>query len=102
MSEQTAIVIDAVKAHHERGEIISHMQARVIASEWHGGCDIGIIALSHSGMIICEVVGELQSIPVRYPATDDPHALKAVEALLAYVEHYGPRPRVPGWSQLSW
>lgn len=91
------IVAEAVARFH-RTEHITDGEARVIASQWHGGQSSALCTLATTGgvrygEVLDEIWGELN----RDQESVDRQAL---EALMAYVFSVGPRGSVAGWSKL--
>jgi len=79
-------------------EYARNLQARIIASEWHGPGTL-LAGLSTGGIVAEGLDDEIQSLIDNAETDEDRGRLRS---LLAYVRETGPRARVPGWSELSW
>jgi acyl-coenzyme A synthetase/AMP-(fatty) acid ligase len=105
------IVSDAVHA-WQQGYPISDLQARVIASQWHGGQSSALYSLASCGAtvsraddwedesptdrLLSEIAQEGLSTLGMLPEQEE------LQALASYVECVGPRGPVEGWSDLHW
>ena len=106
MSDQS--IIDHAVERHQAGEIISDLEARVIANAWHGGQFTALYSFASTGTISpvsddylgSEVEDEIErELEVCAPLDLSHHEL---EALLAYVRSKGPRSAPEGWTNLHW
>jgi len=83
--------------------MISDLEAKSTASDWHGGQFSPLYALASTGAIVDGIVEEIDVI-WRAPSMDDIDAnvLNKLPRLLAYVRHNGLRGPQAGWSNLTW
>jgi hypothetical protein len=97
--------------------MISDLEARKIASEWHGGGGTALYAFTSTGAIdtgnklVNEIHGNVNGIQVRlndqgYTAKGQSMMLyieiEPLMQLLEYVTHHGTRGPQPGWNDLTW
>lgn len=96
-----ARIIDEAIARHNAGQVITDLQAKVIANAWHGGQASALYSLTSTGNLNGgDLFGEIGgSATVRINHPDFPADLNA---LYAYVQAYSPRGPVDGWSDLNW
>lgn len=80
------------------GNLITPLQARVIASQWHSGQVSALYSLASCGAIREDCAEEV-SRELRVAGHDDAAVLAA---LLLYVVSRGVRGPVTGWANLSW
>ncbi len=93
------IVRQAVADFHDHGRI-SNGQARVIASQWHGGQASALYSLTSCGAI--NVTKLTREIEANLHRRNDQSMIGELAALLGYVHHHGERGPVEGWSKLWW
>jgi hypothetical protein len=79
--------------------MLSDLEARQIASYWHGGQSSPLYALTSSGALVKGVHEELTDCAAN---TDDPDWWIELDMLLTYVRAHYPRGPVEGWSDLRW
>lgn len=77
--------------------MITDLQARIIASEWHGGQRSPLYALTSTGAIVEGVEREIME-DIAYPSTDSTETAR-LNSLLDYVEAKGERGPQSGWSE---
>ena len=92
----TTIISEAV-TDWQQGHPITDLQARVIASAWHGGQASALYSLASCGAIRGDLESEIVSVIVE---TGD--ETEELAALGAYVGRAGERGPVDGWSDLHW
>lgn len=111
MSDNRLITEDVERAAREGG-LIHDGTARTIAAGWHGAGNDAFTAFSHTGTITPSLIDEIkreiayvQACPHHFDATVDDDDLgtaeqniRALHALGDYVENYGERGSVEGWS----
>jgi hypothetical protein len=104
------IIAEAV-AQWRQGHPITDLQARVIASSWHGGQTSALYSFASCGNTrndpysdeCTELVWEITTAARNVGATTQEDQRPAeLHALDAYVSRVGPRGPVDGWSRLSW
>lgn len=97
-------IVDAAVAEHHAGHPITDGQARVIASQWHGGQFSALYTFASSGATVLwddDWQSEDPLARIRGEITQDLNPEHPeLEALLAYVERVGARSPVEGWSTL--
>jgi len=76
------------------------LQARKIASEWHGGGGSALYVLASSGAIVRGVEAEIDD--AIYVNGDDENNLAELSFLREYVDVKGHRGPQRGWGCLSW
>lgn len=82
-------------------DLISHRDARRIASLWHAsGTNAGLrlLVFSRTGAITDDTDVAVWALLADASTADTPDLC----ALLIYVRAYGNRPEVPGWGLLTW
>lgn len=84
-----------------QNHVITNLEARVIASQWHGGQMSALYSFASCGAIRDDLSDECRyTFHTSYSdASDSPRELLA---LRDYVNFYGLRGPVEGWSQLHW
>lgn len=90
------IMADAVRQ-SQAGAAISDLQARVIASQWHGGQISALYSLASCGAIRDDLADEIQH-ELAYNRGEAPE----LYVLLKYVRFNGVRGPVDAWSSLRW
>ncbi|MEV3856095.1 hypothetical protein AB0J38_17440 [Streptomyces sp. NPDC050095] len=88
-------------------EIISDLDARKIASEWHGGQATALYSLTSCGAILPGLVGEIDRelwfcLLDGDVTDDDRDGARQLGKLRDYAQHHGERGPVDGWSELNW
>lgn len=77
--------------------MITDLQTRKIASEWHGGQSSPLYALTSSGAITEDCAEEIAyNLETEYGVTE------GLPELLDYVRAHGVRGPEEGWSDLNW
>ena len=92
--------------------MLSDVEARRIASEWHGGVGSALYVLASTGAIVDGVSGEIYRniLDERSrigtddpdPSREDHQGLWDLEGLRSYVRESGRRGPVEGWGNLNW
>lgn len=85
--------------------MITDVEARRIASDWHGGGGSALYVLTSTGAIVLNDQGmEWLNVKEEIQAClDSTYSDQSrLEWLLKYVEKHGSRGLVVGWGQLSW
>lgn len=79
---------------------LTDLQARKLASEWHGGGGTKLYVLASSGAILAGVEKEIDNaIFVNHYESEN---IQELQALLDYVDSKGRRGPQRGWGCLSW
>lgn len=99
-------IIAAAVTEHNAGRPVTDLQARVIASAWHGGQTSALYSFASCGNTTQrndlhpaeELLGELHH-EVRICVDENRAELRA---LISYVERVGARGPVDTWDRLSW
>lgn len=85
--------------------IITDLAARKIATDWHGGQQSALYALSSTGAIAEGAEAELNR-EIIYNRDTQQHTIctecQRLADLLAYVLYHGIRGSQPNWSELHW
>lgn len=116
MSDQD-IIVGAVRT-HANGEIISDLEARVIANAWHGGQSSRFYMLTSTGTIdnsdgqLGVELERARKTAVQSGTPCDWAGLPelggrsldalAIDALREYIQDRGTRGPQPNWGDLSW
>jgi hypothetical protein len=91
--------------------MITDLDARRIASEWHGGGGSALYAFASTGAIdtaywshsITDEIWRCLRNDVESRSLEEQiPALRDLTALLAYVDHHAERGPVAGWGKLTW
>jgi hypothetical protein len=80
---------------------ISDLEARKIASEWHGGQGSSLYALCSTGAIDADVASEITECARSCKGRGGSDFTNLIE-LRTYVTRNGPRGPQDGWSNLHW
>lgn len=80
--------------------MITDVEARRIASEWHSGGGSPLYALSSTGAITRHTTAEIDNC--LYVNWDDEPNRRDLQDLRGYVAAHGSRGPIKGWGQLSW
>jgi hypothetical protein len=88
---------------YRHGPSITDLQARVVASAWHGGQSSALYSLASTGAIRTDLGDEIRACIGHVPMQDGMSTDEAaLHALRLYVENIGERGYVAGWSDLRW
>lgn len=98
-------IVAAAVAQWQQGHPITDGQARVIASQWHGGQTSALYSFASTGTIdaetddtasrlVWEITREIDAVGALVAESE------GLEALRAYVAQHGARGPVDGWAQV--
>jgi hypothetical protein len=83
---------------HANGQVISDLQAKVIANAWHGGQSSRFYSFASTGTID-NSDGQLG---LEFDRADTGRMNPELNALRAFIQDRGTRGRQDGWSEISW
>ena len=83
-------------------EVISDLEARQIAADWHGGQASAMYSFVSTGAISPDLVGEIKREIENCQKNGDTTEQNRLSQLLTHVNVHGGSDPVESWSDLTW